>query len=253
MDAMIRPLLLLLALAWAPIQAQTLRVAAAASLHGALDEAVSTYQAAHPGSDIQVSYGASGSLAAQIQQGAPFDLFLAADMDYPVKAAANGHGRGEVFAFVTGRLTLWIRKDLSLNPAKEGLAVLKDPRIRHLALANPKLAPYGAAAEATLRGAALWDPLQPRLVFGANIAQTAQYLLTGSAEAGFIAASDADQRDLKAQGVIWPVPDALHAPLRQGGVLLANGGAPQLADAFTAYLRGEEAQAIFARRGFSRP
>jgi len=250
---MLRPFLLLLALAWTPARAQPVRVAAAASLHGALDEAVSAYKAAHPGADIQVSYGASGSLAAQIQQGAPFDLFLAADMDYPAKAAANGHGRGEVFAFVTGRLTLWIRKDLGLDPAKDGLAVLKDPRIRHLAIANPKLAPYGAAAEATLRGAALWDPLQPRLVFGANIAQTAQYLLTGSAEAGFIAASDADQRDLKAQGIAWPVPAALHAPLLQGGVLLASGEAPGAADAFTAYLRGAEAQAIFARHGFSKP
>ena len=246
-------LLLALAFLSAPLSAQPARVAAAASLHGALDEAASAYKSAHPGVDIQISYGASGSLAAQIQQGAPFDLFLAADMDYPAKAAANGHGRGEVFPFVTGHLTLWVRRDLGLDPAKDGIAVLKDPRIRHVSVANPKLAPYGAAAEATLRGAGLWDALQSKLVFGANISQTAQYLLTDSAEAGFIAASDAGQRDLQAKGITWTVPEALHAPLRQGGVLLNNGAALRPAEDFVRFLRGDEGQAIFARYGFGRP
>jgi molybdate transport system substrate-binding protein len=246
--------LLLLALAVAPLVAQPLvRVAAAASLHGALDEAAAAYEAAHPGTAIQISYGASGSLAAQIQQGAPFDLFLAADMDFPAKAAANGHGRGEVFPFVTGRLVLWVRKDLGLDPSKDGLAVLKDSRIVHLAIANPKLAPYGAAAEASLRSASLWDALQSKLVFGGNISQTAQYLLLGSAEAGFIAASDAGQDALASKGTAWVVPEALHAPLRQGGVLLGNGAAPDLAAAFAAFLRSAQAQTIFARYGFGAP
>ncbi|MBS1766988.1 MAG: molybdate ABC transporter substrate-binding protein [Acidobacteria bacterium] len=245
--------LLIAALAWAPVQAQVLRVAAAASLHAALDEAVSAYTEEHAGADIQVSYGASGSLTAQIQQGAPFDLFLAADMDYPAKASAGGHGRGEVFPFVTGHLTLWVRRDLGLDPGKDGLAVLKDPRIHHISLANPKLAPYGAAAEATLRGAGLWDALRAKLVFGGNISQTAQYLLTDSAEAGFIAASDAGKRDLQAKGVAWAVPSSLHAPLLQGGVRLTNGAAPELADDFARFLRSEAAQAIFARHGFGKP
>ena len=174
-------------------------------------------------------------------------------MDYPAKAAAGGHGRGPVFPFVTGHLTLWVRRDLGLDPAKAGLAALRDPRIRHLALANPRLAPYGAAAESALRSAGLWDALQPKLVFGANISQTAQYLLTDSAEAGFIAASDAGQRDLQAKGLAWAVPEALHAPLRQGGVLLANGTAPLAAEEFARFLRGGEAQAIFARFGFGKP
>ena len=241
-----------LALATCAALAQPLRVAAAASLHGALDEAAAVFEASHPGVQVQISYGASGSLTAQIQQGAPFDLFLAADLDYPEKAGA-GHGRGAVFAYARGRLVLWVRKDLGLDPDRDGLAVLRDPRIVHVALANPKLAPYGAAAEASLRAAGLWDPLQAKLVFGANVAQAAQYLQTGTAEAGFIAASEAGQGGLPARGAEWAVPEALHAPLIQGGVRLANGSAPRLADAFVALLRGETGQAILARHGFGRP
>ncbi|HTL98095.1 MAG TPA: molybdate ABC transporter substrate-binding protein [Holophagaceae bacterium] len=247
----LRAALLTLAALSAP--AQTLRVAAAASLHGALDEAASSFEAAHAGVKVQISYGASGSLAAQIQQGAPFDLFLAADMDYPAKAAANGHGRGAVFTYAEGRLTLWARKDLGLDPAKLGLALLKDPRVVHIAVADPKLAPYGAASEAALRSAGLWETLQPKLVFGSNIGQAAQYLQTDAAEAGFIAAPEAMRGDLAAKGLAWTVPEALHAPLIQGGVPLSNGAAPQAADAFAAYLRGGSGQAVLARYGFGKP
>jgi molybdate transport system substrate-binding protein len=243
----------LLAFAACLAPAQTLRIAAAASLQGSLDEVSRAFEAAHPGSKAEISYGASGSLTTQIQQGAPFDLFLAADMAYPAKAAENGHGRGPVFAFVAGRLVLWVRKDLSLDPAKDGLAVLKDTRLAHIALANPKLAPYGAAAESTLRSVSLWDALQPKLVFGGNIAQTAQYLQAGAADAGFIAASEARHPDLQAKGLVWTVPETLHLRLTQGGARLTNGSAPALADAFAAFLLSAEAQAIFARYGFGKP
>ena len=253
MIQMLRPLLLLLALAWPSLQAQPLRIAAAASLQGSLDEVARAFEAQSPGAKVEISYGASGSLTAQIQQGAPFDLFLAADMTYPAKAAENGHGRGSVFPFVSGRLVLWVRKDLNLDPARNGLAVLKDPRLARIALANPKLAPYGAAAEAALRSAGLWDALQAKLVFGGNIAQTAQYLQVGAADAGFIAASEARHPELQVKGAAWTVPESLHPRLTQGGVLLTNGSAPALADAFVAFLRGDPSQAIFARYGFGKP
>lgn len=243
----------LLAFAACAAFAQPLRIAAAASLQGALDEVARTFEDSHPGAKIEISYGASGSLTTQIQQGAPFDLLLAADMAYPVKAAEQGHGRGPVFAFVRGRLVLWVRRDLGLDPTKDGLVVLKDPRLAHIALANPKLAPYGAAAEAALRSAGLWDALQPRFVFGGNIAQTAQYLQVGAAEAGFIAASEARHPDLQAKGIEWTVQDAMHPPLTQGGVLLTNGSAPALADAFAMFLQGSGSQAVFARYGFGKP
>ena len=248
-----RPLLLVLAMLAAPLAAQSLRIAAAASLQGALDEVATSFEGLHPGVKVQISYGASGSLTTQIQQGAPFDLFLAADMAYPMKAAEHGRGRGEVFPYAEGQLVLWVRKDLGLDPSKDGLAALKDPRFSHIALANPKLAPYGAAAEAALRSVHLWDALQSKLVFGGNIAQTAQYLQVGAAEAGFIAASEARHPDLRAKGFEWTLPDSSHPRLTQGGVLLTNGSAPLLAKTFAAFLRGDEAQSVFARYGFGKP
>lgn len=217
-----------------------------------MDEIVTAFETAQPGPKVEVSYGASGSLTAQIQQGAPFDLFLSADMDYPTKAAGNGAGRGEVFAYARGRLVLWVRKDLGLDPSL-GPLVLKDARIHHIALANPRLAPYGAAAEATLRPAGMWEALQPKLAFGGNIAQTAQYLQVGAAEAGFIAASEAHHPALRDLGLTWIVPESMHPPLIQGGVLLSHGAQPARAAAFVAYLRSEIGQAILARFDFGKP
>lgn len=247
----LRPLLLALALAAAPVAAQTIhqtiRVAAAASLHGALDEIAAGFEAAHPGQTIQISYGASGSLTAQIQQGAPFDLFLAADMAYPAKAVMGRDGF-TVFAYARGRLVLWMKRGLGLDPARDGIAALKDARVARIALANPKLAPYGAAAEASLRSAGLWEPLQAKLVFGGNIAQTAQYAVVGSVDAAFIAASDARHPDLQRSGLEWIVPESLHPPLLQGGVVLDGK-----ASTFAAYLRGPEGRAIFQRYGFEAP
>ncbi|MBS0174235.1 MAG: molybdate ABC transporter substrate-binding protein [Nitrospira sp.] len=252
MNPMLRSLLLIFALLGIPGRAQApspkaLRVAAAASLHGALDEIAGDFERAHPGQKIQISYGASGSLTAQILQGAPFDLFLAADMDYPVKAA-NGREGMKVFAYARGRLVLWVKKDLGLDPARDGIALLKDARIARVALAQPKLAPYGAAAEASLRSAGLWEPLQPKLVFGGNIAQTAQYALVGSVDAAFIAASDARHPDLQAKGFEWFVPENLHPPLLQGGVVLNSD-----AEAFAAFVRSSEGRAVFLRSGFDAP
>lgn len=242
-----RPLLLVLAMLAAPLAAQTLRVAAAASLNGALDDIASAYEVAHPAEKIQISYGASGSLTAQIRQGAPFDLFLAADMDYPAKAA-EGRTTRPVFAYARGHLVLWVRKGLGLDPAKDGLAALKDARIARIALANPKLAPYGAAAEATLHRSQLWEPLQAKLVFGSNIAQTAQYALLGSVDAAFLAASDASKPEVHAKGVEWTVAETLHPPLLQGGVVLNPN-----AEAFAAFVRSKEAAVIFQRHGFGTP
>ncbi len=233
-----------------PTRADGIRVAAAASLNGALDEIAKSYEAVHPGQKLQISYGASGSLTALIRQGAPFDLFLAADMDYPVKAA-EGRTAGPVFAYTRGRLVLWVRKGLGLDPANSALgvlAILKDARVARIALANPKLAPYGAAAESTLRNAGLWEPLQAKLVFGNNIAQTAQYALLDSVDAAFLAASDARKPEVRAKGVEWTVPESLHPPLLQGGVVLNPS-----AETFAAFLRAPEAQAIFQRHGFGTP
>ena len=180
-------LLVLMALASLQVlQGQTLTIAAAANLKTALDALKPAFEAKHPGAVLLVSLGASGSLTAQIQQGAPFDVFLAADAEVPAKLVAAGLVSGESFPYATGRLMLWIRKDVGLDPAKEGLKVLLSPTVKRIAIGNPTLAPFGRSAETALKAAGFHEAMKAKLVFGENITQAAQSLQTGAAEAGFI-------------------------------------------------------------------
>jgi molybdate transport system substrate-binding protein len=248
------PLLLVLALlVFLPaLQAQTLTVAAAANLKTAMDVLKPAFEAKHPGASLQVSLGASGSFTAQIQQGAPFDVFLAADAEFPDKLAAAGFVMGESFPYATGRLMLWIRKDVRLDPAREGLKVLLNPTVKRIAIGNPALAPFGRSAEAALKAAGFHEAVKPKLVFGENITQAAQYLQTGAAEAGFISSPQVLTPSL-AHGVAWAVPQHLYPVQKQCGVLLKRSTQPALAAAFKAYLLSSEAQAILAKLGYGAP
>jgi len=137
-------------------------IAAAADLRGVLEELKTTYEGKHPDVQLQISYGASGSITAQVQQGAPYDIFLAADTGFPETLQKGGLVTDDgVFPYATGRLTLWVRKDLNLDPAKDGLKVLLQPSVKKVSTANPKTAPYGRAGEAALRSAGLYDAVQP--------------------------------------------------------------------------------------------
>lgn len=250
-----QPLLwLLLITCWAlpRLQGQTLTLAAAANLKAALDVLGPAFEAKHPGAKVQVSLGASGSLVAQIQQGAPFDVFLAADSEYPARLVAAGFAAGSAFPYATGRLVLWIRRDLGLAPDQEGLKVLLHPKVKRIVLGNPTLAPFGRSAEAALRAAGLYETVKAKLVFGENIAQAAQYLQTGAAEAGFISSPQALAPAL-AGGVAWTVPQQLYPVQKQSGVLLQRSPQPALAGAFRAYLLSPEAQAQLARLGYGAP
>jgi molybdate transport system substrate-binding protein len=254
----IRPLLsallLLCALAARPLAAAPLAVAAAADLRGTLEELKAGFEAGHSGAQLQLTYGASGSLTAQIQQGAPFDLFLSADTGFPEQLQKAGLVEPQDrFGYATGSLVLWVRKDLGLDPLRDGLKVLQGAGIQKIAVANAQTAPYGRAAEAALKAAGLQAALQPRLVFADNIAQAAQFLQTGAAEAGLVSAAQAEQPALRQAGVVWVVPKDLYAPLRQGGAVLSHGPAVALARAFRDYLTGAEGQAILARHGFGKP
>lgn len=235
--------------------AQTpLTIAAAADLRGTLEEVQGAFGKREPSARLQISYGASGSLAAQIQQGAPFDVFLAADLGFPeqVQRASLASGEG-VFPYAIGRLVLWVRRDLGLDPAREGLAALSNPSIKRIALANARVAPYGRAAEAALGHAGLLETLRPKLVYGENIAQAAQYLQTGAADAGLVSFSQASAPALRSGGLVWAVPPEAYPPLRQGGVILKAARNVALARAFRAFLLGAEGQAILARHGFGKP
>lgn len=229
-------------------------IAAAGDLRGVLEELKAAFEARHPEAVLQLSFGASGTLAAQIRQGAPFDIFLAADTGFPEAIQKAGLATADgLFPYAQGSLTLWVRKDLALDPARDGLKVLLDPRVKKVATANAALAPYGRAGEAALRRAGLLEAVRPRLVFGDNIAQAAQFLQAGVAEAGLISGSQARNPSLRSAGVAWKVPGDLYPPLVQAGVILKRTASPGLARAFMTFLTGPGGQAILAGHGFARP
>lgn len=244
-------LLLLTCRLWAQAP---LAVAAAGDLRGCLESIQAAFEQRHPGTKLKLSFGSSGSLCTQIQQGAPFDVFLSADLGFPEQLAQGGFGNGEPpFPYATGTLMLWVRKDLGLDPAREGLALLLRPEIRRIASADPKLAPYGRAGSEALQRKGLLEALRPRLVFAENIAQAAQFLQTGSAEAGLISRSQALKPALSNLGLQWALPPEAHAPLRQGGLILKRAGNNPAAMAFRAFLLGPEGQALLAQHGFGKP
>jgi molybdate transport system substrate-binding protein len=219
-----------------------------------LEELKTGFEAGHPQIRLMLSYGASGSLTAQIQQGAPFDLFLSADEGFPnqlQKAGLVADPGG--FPYAVGCLVLWVRKELGLDPVRDGWKALSSPAIQKIATANPVTAPYGRAAEAALRQAKVYDAVKPRLVYADNIAQAAQFLQTGTAEAGLISFAQAQNPALSQAGMTWKVPVEAYPPLRQAGVILRRSTCQEQAKAFQAYLTGPEGQAVFARHGYARP
>jgi molybdate transport system substrate-binding protein len=234
------------------LQGQTLAIAAAANLKTAMDVLKPAFEARHPGASLRISLGASGSFTAQIQQGAPFDVFLAADAEFPDKLAAAGFVAAESFPYATGRLMLWIRKDVGLDPAKDGLKVLLNPAVKRIAIGNPAVAPFGRSAETALKAAGLHEAVKPKLVFGENITQAAQYLQAGAAEAGFISSPQVLAPAL-ASGLAWTVPQSLYPVQKQCGVILKRSTQPALAAAFKAYLLSPEAQAVLAKLGYGAP
>ncbi|HJU83499.1 MAG TPA: molybdate ABC transporter substrate-binding protein [Holophagaceae bacterium] len=243
-------LLLLLALPMAA-QTRTLRVAAAADLRGALEKVQAAYQQRHPDTRIESTFGASGSLVAQIRQGAPFDVLLAADLDFPRRLEREGLVLDETFPYAEGRLALWVDRTLGLDPAQAGLPLLMDRRVRRVAIANPEVAPYGRAAMAALEQAHL--NIQDKLLRAENVAQAAQYLQAGAAEAGLISATQARHPALRDRGRVWLLPPGSHPPLKQGGALLKRSGDPATCRSFRDFLLGPEGRAILAQEGFGAP
>jgi len=199
------------------------------------------------GHELIVSTASTGKLYAQIIHGAPFDVFLAADDDYPRRLEQEGRavpGSGSTYA--VGRLALWSPRAGYVD-AQGG--VLKQGGFRKLAVANPRLAPYGEAAREALGKLGLWSGLQPKMVFGENIAQTYQFVASGNADLGFVAYSQING----GAGSHWLVPATLHSPLRQDAVLLNRGQDNPAARAFLAFLRSPAATGIIESQGYSRP
>ena len=227
------------------------RVAAASDLQFALAEIVSAFTVADPGIDVDVAYGSSGTYHAQILQRAPFDLFLSADMDYPRDLIAKGRAAQEnAFVYAIGRIVLWAPRRSPIDVEHLGIQALKDSRIRHVAIANPLHAPYGRAAEAALRHFGLEAVVKPMLVFGENVAQAAQFVESGAAEAGIIARSLALAPPMRGKGKYWEIPADAHPPMEQGGLVLNAARDPDAAKRFREFLLSPSGTATLARYGF---
>lgn len=231
---------------------RALAVAAAANARPALVEIARAFEAERPDVEVRLTFAASGTLYAQLLGGARFDVFFSADRDYPAKLVAAGLGEGEV-VYAVGQLVLWVPHGSRLDLAKDGLAALARPEVRHVALANPALAPYGRAAVAALRDAGVLAAVEPKLVVGESVAQAAQFAHSGAADAAFVPRSLSLLPELASAGNAFPVPGGGHPPLEQSALLLSHGRAPDLARALLAFVRGEKGRAILARAGYGLP
>ena len=241
------------AFASSPRPARVVRVAAASDLKFALDDVARALAAAHPDLSLQPTYGSSGNFVAQIQGGAPFDLFLSADVEYTRRLAAEGFTvPGSEFVYGVGHIVLWVPRDSPLDLSR-GLAALRDPAVRKVAIANPRHAPYGRAAEAALKHAGLYDAVAPKLVLGENVAQAAQFAQSGAADAGLIALSLALAPALTGAGRHAEIPATSHPTLEQGGVILKHAREPEAAARVRDFLTSPAGRAILKRYGFSLP
>lgn len=231
---------------------RTLAVASAASLRPALDALGRAFEVERPGVRVAPTYGASGALVTQIRAGAPFDVFMSADRDYPRKAIEAGLAREEV-VYAAGRLVAFVPRGSAAAVEARGLGALAEPRVRRVAIANPALAPYGRAAEAALAAAGVLEAVRPKLVHGASVAQAAQLAHAGAVDAALLPASIALAPELAAAGRSVPLPPAVAPPVLQSAAVLASARHPELARAFLAFVTGPRGRAILARHGYDPP
>lgn len=246
---LIRAVLLWLFIA-APLRADEIRIAAAADLRFALDEVINTFKQQHPNERIDVSYGSSGKFHSQIQNGAPFDLFFSADIGLPRSLAQAGQASSEVRPYAVGRIVLW---HLGSDGTALSLNDLTRPTITRIAIANPKHAPYGMRAVEALKAAKIWSSIENRLVYGENIAQTAQFVQTGNADVGIIALSLAITPEFTATGRYALIPAEMHAPLEQGFIVLKRAQNNPLAQKFADFFDSITVRDILNRYGFTLP
>jgi molybdate transport system substrate-binding protein len=234
-------------LATSAAQAAQVQVAAAANLAGIIRKIADAFER-DSGHRAIVALGSTGKFHAQIRNGAPFDVLLAADEQTPRRLEAEGQAiPGTRFTYAIGRLVLW---SASPGAVDAGGGVLRQPPRGPLAIADPKTAPYGAAAIETLTRLGVLAAWQPRLVQGENIAQAYQFVASGNAPLGFVALSQVGENGRIVRGSGWIVPEALHAPIRQDAVLLRAGASNPAAAAFLAYLRADTARALLRGAGY---
>jgi molybdate transport system substrate-binding protein len=232
-----------LIIAAGPVEAGQTQVAVAANFTAPAKEIAALFKA-KTGDEALLSFGASGTFYTQIAQGAPFQVFLSADADRPKAAVDGGFAVADTrFTYAIGTLVLWSK---SLDVTK-GDEVLKANAFAKLSIANPKAAPYGAAALEAMKALGVYDAIEPKIVQGESIAQAFQFIDTGNAELGFVALS---QLSGVTAGSRWLPPQSLYSPIRQDAVLLKTDADDDASKAFIAFLKGPEARAIIARYGY---
>jgi molybdate transport system substrate-binding protein len=234
-------------------RADEITVAAAADLNYALPDLASKFTAA-TGTKVKLSFGASGNLFSQIQNGAPFDLFFSADKQYPQKLAQAGLlDSASLQTYAVGRLVLWTPNSLPLDPQKLKMDLLTKDAVKRIAIANPQHAPYGWAAMAALEHFGLKDSLAAKLVVGENISQAAQFVQSGNAQAGLIALALALSPEMKTVGTYWELPADAYPEMEQAAAVVAASKHRQAAQAFLKYVTSAEGRAILQQYGLRTP
>jgi len=231
---------------------QSLTVAAASDLQAALPAIAAQFEK-DTGQKVTLTFGSSGNFFAQIQNGAPFDVFLSADIDYPRRLERAGLAeRGSLYEYATGRLALWSRNDSGVD-VRRGLPVVADTNVRRIAIANPAHAPYGRAAVAALRHEQLYERVRAKFVLGENISQAAQFVQSGNAEVGILALSLARAPALANVGTYVEIPASLHPPIEQAAVVVARSQRKAIAQQFVDALKQPASVRILQSYGFAVP
>jgi molybdate transport system substrate-binding protein len=233
-------------------QAGELTVAAASDLSFAFKELVPNFEQ-QTGEHVKLTLGSSGNFFAQIQNGAPFDLYFSADIAYPKKLEEAGLTvPGSLYQYAVGRIVLWTGLESRVD-VTQGFEALREPTIKKIAIANPKPAPDGRAAVAAMEYFKVYDQVKDKLILGENISQTAQFIESGASDIGIIALSLAIAPAMKSKGTYWEVPAEAHPPLEQGAVILKSSKQQESAKSFLAFLKGAQGQEIMKRYGFTLP
>lgn len=232
--------------------AQELRIAAAADLKFAMTDLAEQFEK-HGGSKLDVTYGSSGNFFAQMQNGAPFDLFFSADAEYPKKLEAAGLTEpGTLYQYALGRIVICAPAGSGLNVEQDGWKALLDERVKKIAIANPEHAPYGRAAVAALQTSGIYEAMKSKLVYGENISQAAQFVQSGNAQAGIIALSLAISTPMKT-GMRWEIPADMHPPIQQTAVMLKAAKNKTAAKEFLGFVKSSAGREILQRYGFTIP
>ena len=232
--------------------AQTLTIAAASDLQAVLPTLAQQFQR-ETGHAVSTAFGSSGNFFTQIQNGAPFDLFFSADVDYPRQLeAARLAEPGSLYEYAAGQIVLWARKDSGLDLAR-GLDVLSDSAVKKISIANPDHAPYGRAAVAALRRGALYDRVKAKLVLGENISQAAQFVQSGAADVGIVALSLTLTGEARSIGISHEIPPSMYPPIDQAAVIVRASKNKDLARQFLTFLRKPDVVRTLEDYGFRRP